>query len=104
MAWLGGNDYSYLRRLRQVAPTYPNHRRRRAVLLPWLSIFLIGYYGWYSNRMRGERRKLEEEGSTEDQNEEPVDISMLTMIDDGWPGYDEPVYGSVDFSSLWSAT
>lgn len=42
---------------------------------------LVRYYGCYSNRMRGERRKLEEGRSGEEQERDVVDISKLTMID-----------------------
>jgi len=49
--------------------------------IPEKSFQLVRYYGWYSNRMRGERRKLEEGSCAEKQEKETVDISKLTMID-----------------------
>lgn len=42
---------------------------------------LVRYYGWYSNRMRGERRKLEEGSCNGGQEKDTVEISNLTMID-----------------------
>lgn len=44
------------------------------------SFQLVRYYGWYSNRMRGERGKVENKYCTADQEKKTVDISKL-MID-----------------------
>ena len=49
--------------------------------IPEKSFQLVRYYGWYSNRMRGERRKLNGESGDGKQERETVDISKLTMID-----------------------
>jgi len=48
--------------------------------IPEKSFQLVRYHGWYSNRMRGERRKLEKE-SEEMGGKKEKDISELTMID-----------------------
>jgi len=47
------------------------------------SFQLVRYYGWYSNRMRGERRKLAEGDCDEKSETAAVDISKLTMMDVG---------------------
>ena len=48
--------------------------------IPEKSFQLVRYHGWYSNRMRGERRKLEKE-SEEMEGKKEKNISELTMID-----------------------
>ncbi|MBC8316600.1 MAG: transposase [Desulfobulbaceae bacterium] len=49
--------------------------------IPDKSFQLVRYYGWYSNRMRGERRKLDGGDCSEEQKSETIDISKLTMLD-----------------------
>lgn len=49
--------------------------------IPEKSFQLVRYYGWYSNRMRGERRKAEDEDCVGAQDRETTDISKLTMVD-----------------------
>ena len=51
--------------------------------IPEKSFQLVRYYGWYSNRMRGERRKIEEGDCDGEHETEAMDISKLTMIDVG---------------------
>ena len=51
--------------------------------IPEKSFQLVRYYGWYSNRMRGERRKLEDGDCSGEHETEVVDIRKLTMIDVG---------------------
>jgi hypothetical protein len=51
-------------------------------------------YGWYSNRMRGERKKQEEK---KNQRAPPrfipdAQTPEIVPYNDGWPGYDEPVF------------
>ena len=48
--------------------------------IPEKSFQLVRYHGWYSNRMRGERRKLEEEYEEKEEGK-GKEISKLTMID-----------------------
>jgi len=50
--------------------------------IPEKSFQLVRYHGWYSNRMWGERRKLEEEFEDREGGKEgKKEISELTMID-----------------------
>jgi Putative transposase len=48
--------------------------------IPDKSFQLVRYHGWYSNRMRGERRKRKD-APEEMEEKKDVDISGLTMID-----------------------
>lgn len=48
--------------------------------IPEKSFQLVRYHGWYSNRMRGERRRLELEYE-EKEGKKGKDIAELTMID-----------------------
>jgi hypothetical protein len=59
---------------------------------------LTRMYGWYSNRMRGDRKK-QEEREKEKKNQRAPPRAALEYFeppeipyDDGWPGYDEPVF------------
>ncbi|MCP3888729.1 MAG: hypothetical protein GY702_07620, partial [Desulfobulbaceae bacterium] len=47
--------------------------------IPEPSFQLVRYYGWYSNRMRGDRRKQEERGRGEDDREAAQDNKIIDI-------------------------
>ncbi len=47
--------------------------------IPEPSFQLVRYYGWYSNRMRGDRRKQEERGRGEDDREAAQDSKIIDI-------------------------
>ncbi|MEA3467260.1 MAG: transposase [Thermodesulfobacteriota bacterium] len=69
--------------------------------IPEKSFRLVRYYGWYSNRMRGAREKLEEGSCDGKQEKEPVDISKLeSLLHSGGSASKSVGGGSFDLSSL----
>lgn len=58
---------------------------------PDKSFQLVRYYGWYSNKMRGQRfKRADAEPVDSPEPDEPV---IAPRLDDPFPGYDnEPVF------------
>ncbi len=55
---------------------------------------LTRMYGWYLNRMRGDRKKQEEKKNQRAPPRAAPDDQAPEIVpyDDDWPGYDEPVF------------
>ena len=68
--------------------------------IPGKSNQLVRYYGFYSNRARGERRKEADQKTNLDSTATPEEIEVIDVspdktltyepFDDGWPEYEEP--------------
>lgn len=47
--------------------------------IPEMSFRLVRYYGWYSNRMRGDRKKQEKREKSEEKRQSPETFSIIDI-------------------------